>query len=207
MKKITVITITVFTSILLLALTYSLLIHKEGDPSADIIINIEHGDTLNQIKKKLMSEELIGSGVLFEFHVRLWRVGTKIKAGEYSLNRSYSISKIVEIITDGKSLLHKLTVPEGSSIKDIANLLDASPIKGGDDFIEFALSLERGSEYNFLKGVSLEGYLYPETYYFTRNATSKVVAEIMVKTFIEKVSSAIDDTIFNDKNRLHEIIT
>lgn len=147
-----------------------------------IIIEIEKGDNIFKIAKKLKEKGLIKSELFFIF--KAFKTGTynKIKAGEYAFYPSQSIEEVLTYFKEGKVYLHKVTIPEGSTIWQIAEILEANKICKKEEFLSLAENPLIAEKFN-LPGPTLEGYLYPDTYFFHKNTPPQIVIQTMVENF------------------------
>ena len=105
-----------------------------------------------------------------------------IKAGEYVFELPLSIQKILHIITEGKSLLHAATIPEGLTRMEIASHLESL------GFAERQAFMKASEDTSSISAIDhdardLEGYLFPETYFFPKGATSERIVSSMTSQF------------------------
>jgi len=153
----------------------------------------------------LEKENLIKNSYFFRTLLIITGNRNNIKKGIYPINNSMSSSKIIDILTSGKTKVIKITIPEGFNNRQIADLF----VKNGffstrQEFLAFAANKNILKAYNIL-GNDLEGYLFPETYYIPVGYEKQKVIELMVNTFFEKVSN-IPDFPQNFKERQQLII-
>jgi len=152
------------------------------------ILEIKRGMTLRQIAGELNRQQLIRTPRAFALLAFLKGKQDKILAGEYLLSASMAPQTILATITTGKFVLYTLTVPEGYRIQEIAELVAASGLGEKSRFLEETRNLEWIQSLG-IPGKNLEGYLFPDTYKFPKNAGEKRIVETMVKTFREKTAS------------------
>lgn len=146
----------------------------------DIEVEITKGISVVKISTILKEEKLIRSKTLFKVYIKLYSDKT-LKAGNYMLNRSMSLSEIVEVLEEGSkfdSSTLKLTFKEGQRITDYAKVVADSTNNNYEDVIAIFKDKNYMSElinkYWFLTNnilqdgiyYPLEGYLAPDTYYF-----------------------------------------
>lgn len=146
----------------------------------DIEVEITKGISVVKISNILKEEKLIRSKTLFKVYIKLYSNKT-LKAGNYMLNRSMSLSVIVEVLEEGSkfdSNTLKLTFKEGQRITDYAKVIADSTNNNYEDVIAIFKDKNYMSElinkYWFLTNnilqdgiyYPLEGYLAPDTYYF-----------------------------------------
>lgn len=165
---------------------------KTKKESTPILFTIEAGENILSVGKRLEEAGIIKNKLLFEILATLKEKNKKIKAGSYLLSPNLSLIQILNIIAKGEVYLIKVTITEGKSLKEISQLLNEKGIINFDltnfkikDFVQ---------KYPFLeevpKDVSLEGFLFPETYFFELNSNPKKVVEKFLEVFEEKTKEA-----------------
>jgi len=123
----------------------------------------------------------------------------------FSVNRKYgfytadnlSIEDLLLNISTGKQKYFKILVVDGYNIYDIGSLLDKEGIISYEDFIKTCLDktfITKLTGHNLL---SLEGFLYPDTYNFHREASAENVIRVMYKNFLKHLPGDFIKTISN----------
>ena len=160
--------------------------HYAGQPAnfdtKDMVVNIPSGQTFRATTTILFKAGIIKSPFKFNMVARLKGYDKRLKAGEYSLSASMPPIKVLEKLVKGEVNLYKLTVPEGLNIYQIAGLVAQAGFAEQTAFIENATDAAVAQEYGISAG-TFEGYLYPETYYFPKNAGTNTIISSMVKRF------------------------
>jgi UPF0755 protein len=112
-------------------------------------------------------------------------VESQLAAGEYELRPNMAPSEILGLMRQGAEAALSVTFPEGWRTEEIADRLDASGVVSRTEFLRAATRGPYG--YTFLAGLpaesSLEGYLFPDTYTFSRRVTATVVVDTMLRNF------------------------
>ena len=106
----------------------------------------------------------------------------QIKAGEYVILSNMSPMDIFNVLVNGKERLYRITIPEGYTMAQISDLVEQS----GWDIKKAFLSLTKDPDFiKTLKidALTLEGYLFPDTYYFPKNITAEKMIAYMVAHF------------------------
>jgi len=150
--------------------------------SKPVNFTVSSGQHLSAIARNLKSQELISDPSAFKLYVRLKKAGTRIKAGEYEMNTGMSPETILNILTSGKNKLYRLTIPEGKNIREIAERAQAAGLCSRQHFLSLCNDLEFINQFE-LPGMTLEGYLFPDTYFFSRETDCKTLIKKMVSTF------------------------
>ncbi len=109
----------------------------------------------------------------------------KLEAGEYEFSGWVFPWEVYLKISRGQKKLYKITIPEGYDIYDIANTLEKHSICKAEDFIKFANSPEIAKKYG-IKTYTMEGFLFPDTYYFSKNTHPIKIIDTMFKNFLKK---------------------
>jgi UPF0755 protein len=110
----------------------------------------------------------------------------RLKAGEYLFDHPENAIQVYDRLSRGDIYFHTVVVPEGFNMFDIAGAIEAAGVGSGDDFLKAAekdATLVRDLD---PQARSLEGYLFPDTYRFTRTQTMQDVVTEMVRRFRQK---------------------
>ena len=134
-----------------------------------------------------IAAELKKAGVIrSELAFRLWHSThpkPSLKAGEYLFEREASLPQVYGRIAHGDIYFHTVTIPEGYTIFDIAKAMDDAGLGSADDFVHIAETQTQLIADLDPQAKSLEGYLFPNTYEFTRTQTLEDMAAAMVHQF------------------------
>jgi UPF0755 protein len=167
---------------------------------------IEPGQSMKQIADNLESRNLIPSALVFRAYARYQKAAHRIPAGEHLVSLPASPVQILNQLRKGRIKLYRLTVPEGLTMEETAALAAASGFCGKEHF----LSLCRDPDFITDLGIpshTLEGFLFPETYFFQKTTRCRQVIEKMVTMFftvyISQWKKRAEDLGFS----LQEIIT
>lgn len=187
MKRLIIITIITLFLICFVALgVYLDLLNYANTPSGTEpvkkVVIIKSGQKFKAFSEMLFQKGLIEHPVKFRLFARIKKYDKRIKAGEYVLSAVMTPKKILEITVNGKIYLHRLTIPEGYNLKQIARAVSRAGFGSETDFLKAA------TDSNFvhakgIEGQTFEGYLYPDTYYFPRGTTPHEIISTMVNRF------------------------
>lgn len=146
------------------------------------VIEIAEGATFNSVSELLKREGLITNRVYFRL-LGLWtRNEKKIKPGEYGLHTAMRPMALLDLLVRGKVLHHPVVVPEGSNVRQIAKTLEASNLADAEAFMKAVEDPVLIEEFE-IEGKSLEGYLFPETYYFPKRTPPHDIVRRMITQF------------------------
>lgn len=152
------------------------------EPSGQTFVMLRPGFTTRRI-----ATELKGAGVIrSEEAFILWRYlhrGRSLKAGEYLFDKPSNIIGIQKRLRRGDVYLHTVVIPEGYTMFDIARAIQEAGLGSAEDFIKVAKTNTSLVADIAPNATSLEGYLFPETYEFSRMMSMEEMAAAMVCQF------------------------
>lgn len=178
----------------------------------DIVIDIPSGSTLNQIADILKENNLIKNKTLFKLYVRVSDNSSKLKSGKYLFNQAYSNEEIIKDLSQGKIYNEgiKITIPEGSTSMEIIDLLTKNKLGDEKTYTKLVNNpKEFYDKFEFLKDkeiTSLEGFLYPSTYYFKEDESEKEILSHMIEVFNSKYSETLRKKQKEEKKSLYDVI-
>jgi UPF0755 protein len=185
---------------------YVLLHAPTAQKAPEKLVEISRGMGIKQISTLLKRQEIIKYPLLFSTWARLTGVDQRIKAGEYSLSASLPPVDILALLEKGEIVLHKATIPEGSNIRQIAQILAAKGLVDEAEFIAAAHDQELIKRRN-IPTDSLEGYLFPDTYHFQKGVSAKAVVRTMLEQFDRNVPAQWRRRIEEMGFTLHQMVT
>ena len=152
------------------------------EPPAKTFVMLRPGYSTHRIAAELKSAGVIRSAEAFilwhDFHH-----GRSLKAGEYLFEKPANIIDVQKRLRRGDVYFHTVVVPEGFTMFDIARAIEAAGLGPADDFLKVAQSDTALIADIAPNAPSLEGYLFPDTYEFSRMQTMQEMAAAMVKQF------------------------
>lgn len=195
------------TGIVFIFLMYTYGNTPTGPSRAEQVVEIPPGMTLRQVSHSLAEKKLLNEPSTFILYTYLQGKQNQIQAGEYLFSPSMPPWKILNALTQGGSVLYTVTIPEGYRITEIAELLESKGLVDKAKFIEETRNQELLASFQIPSG-SLEGYLFPETYKFSKKAGAKQIVKTLLDTFRERVHQSGREQQAQEMNfTFHEIVT
>lgn len=158
----------------------------------NIEVKVNSGDSLNGVIDRLSSEKKIGNSYLIKWYIKTKGLSSNIKPGTYSFSDNTNIEDFVKGLEEGKDNINaiKITIPEGYDIEQIAQLLEKNGAFKKEDFINACKNYKLPSyiKKDDKKRYALEGYLFPDTYVFSKTVSCDEVIKTMLNRFEEVVS-------------------
>jgi len=183
--------------------------YSHGENKQIVKFEIQKGEGNAQIASRLEDQGLISGKYYFYYYVRTHNVLNKIMPGEYELSGNMTIAEIAEEITNEQQSFSKITFPEGWGSKDMAARLKENNLDG-DGFLKLVNSPDNfRDKYSFLKDpaiTNLEGYLFPDTYFFKQDASAEDIVSKMLDNFEEKMDMQMTADIQSQNKDIREII-
>jgi len=140
------------------------------------------GTSVPALSELLYGQGLVRSAGKFRWLVRFKGAARQIKAGEYQLSTGLRPGELLNKIIRGEVRLHQITFPEGYTLKQMAELLEASKLVNAERFIAAATDPPFVRSLG-IPAASLEGYLFPDTYRFARGLPVETVLRSFVTMF------------------------
>lgn len=161
----------------------------------DISFEVKTGMTTEDIAQDLQSHGIINNTLGFRILARLEGKDTKFKNGIYYFRVGMTNQSVLDQLVKGPAnQVVRVTIPEGYTVEDIANLLEKENLVSKEDFCKVAKDF---APYEYMKPAldnkdikySVEGFLFPDTYDFDKSYTAKQIMQIMVDNFDSKLST------------------
>ncbi|MBV9622536.1 MAG: endolytic transglycosylase MltG [Acidobacteria bacterium] len=151
-------------------------------PGASKLVMLRPGYSSRRIARELKAAGVIRSFDAFVLWHALHRRST-LKAGEYLFERSANVLEIHRRLARGDIYFHTVVIPEGFNMFDIASALENAGLGPAADFLKVATGDTFLVTDLAPQAASLEGYLFPNTYRFTRTQSMHEMAAEMVAQF------------------------
>jgi UPF0755 protein len=155
-----------------------------------VIISIPEGMTFRSATQTLIAEGLLKNEPLFLLWAKVTGADRKIKSGEYEVSTALSPLELLHILTEGQTLQRVVTIPEGLTFRQIAKILASKELGAEESFLCLNTDPEFLAQWG-LPPQGMEGYLYPDTYYFSRSVSPEEILGRMINRFYEALSPAL----------------
>jgi UPF0755 protein len=151
------------------------------EPPAKTFVMLHPGYSTRRIALELKSAGVIRSEQAFILWHYIHR--RPLQAGEYLFEKPADLRDVQRRLARGDVFFHTVVVPEGFTIFDIARAVEAAGLGSAENFLKVAQS-DTALIADLAPGApSLEGYLFPDTYQFSRMMSMHEMAGAMVKQF------------------------
>jgi len=166
----------IFSLILLIAILFTTSVYfpLEENFTTRKIINIPSGTNAKEIVDLLEKNEIIRkNNYTFRILIKIMKLEDQLKYGEYDLNPSMNMLQILDKLVKGEVITYKITIPEGYTYKQIAELLEKKEIAEKEAFLKLVKDSEK----------TPEGYLFPDTYEVPKKYGAENIVKLMLSNF------------------------
>ncbi len=151
-------------------------------PPANTSLLLHTGYSTRRIAAELKKAGVIRSALAFRLW-HAWHRKPSLKAGEYVFEREATLRQVHERIAHGDIYFHVVTIPEGYTMFDVARAMEDAGLGSAADFLQVAETQTQLISDLAPEAKSLEGYLFPNTYQFTRTQSLEEMAATMGRQF------------------------
>ncbi|MCL2440334.1 MAG: endolytic transglycosylase MltG [Treponema sp.] len=165
-------------------------------------IDVRRGESSQSVGLRLERAGLIRDRYFWNLICRLEK--EHIKTGTYKIEEPLSQIALLKLFVSGKQILYRVTIPEGVTLKRAARILDEAGICSFDDFLASANDKAIINDYN-IPASSMEGYLFPDTYFFPKEYPADKTVRTMADNFfgrIENISPSVKNMSSGELNRI-----
>ena len=167
---------------------------------------ISDGDTWNSLGLRLKNENLIRSllwyKIQLQIQLRLQKRPITLKAGSYIWPRFLNTQELIAFFQIAQpQKTYSVTIPEGFSRRQVALLLEKNAILSAEDFLKESSNIAKyAAKYNLPlpleystqpEQFTLEGFLFPDTYFLPKTFSAEKMVELMLKNFIQNLEKIV----------------
>ena len=167
---------------------------------------VQKGSPLDAIARHLHTEGVLNQVWVFRLWARWSGMDRRIKPGEYLFPKALSPLELLTRLSQGQLVRRTITIPEGFSLVQIAQLLEQRGFGAAESFLCLNADPEFLADWR-LPANSLEGYLYPATYQFSVRAPAREILGRMIARFYAAWEPVLERRAAELGLSLHEVVT
>ncbi len=160
-------------------------------PGADVTVQVEQGDSTSRIAQKLHDADVVTSSLLFRSLAWMEGRGKDFQAGIYRLHVGMHYGEVFALLEQGPQAAARVTIPEGFSLKQVAERVGQDTFISEDAFLAAAVSGRFTSDYLPAGKSNLEGFLFPKTYDLSAGDDGSSLIQQMLDQF-DKETAGLD---------------
>ncbi len=183
---------------------------NDSQSTKSVIILVNKGENPNDLTRMLVSENIVSDGRTMIWLGRLTRKWKSIKAGEYQVSPNMTPLEIFRTLSSGISVLYPITIREGENMYEVADDLQVKGLAKKEQFVALCKNIDFIRSLGVFREFTprnLEGYLFPDTYFFNHSTPVEEMVKRMVRHFFDYWSKEQDDRAHELKLSRHEVIT
>jgi peptidoglycan lytic transglycosylase G len=186
---------------------FDLLLERPGSPlAAPIRIDVAVGEPMRTTARKLQSAGLVPSAAALTLWARWKGVDRQIRHGAYQFTKALPPLALLEKMRTGEAMAIRVTLPEGGTSRELALLLERADLGDARRYLE----LMRDSTFAHSLGISadgLEGYLFPDTYFFSPLDRPESILETFVGGFHKAFTPDMIAEAERQRLTTHQVVT
>ncbi len=169
-------------------------------------VMIEEGDSMAKIVERLKQADLIENGKWFLILSEVLGKDRHIQAGRYDFNKGMTLYSIFDKLIEGKVTPIEVLIPEGLTIREIAQILKKGIGIDSAKFVKIAVDSQIAESLN-IPASNLEGYLFPNTYRLNWGTDPAKLIQVMVNEFKKVFTPALSERAKEINFSMHEVVT
>ena len=189
-----------------IALVVLVLFWPQPNPSYVSKVSVITGSTLGEISKQLYEKKIISNEQMFRWAVQVMGKEKEIPVGTFQLVDTQSNYDIIKQLVYGSPELIKVRLLEGWSVKQIAAHLNEVMGFKPDEILDISKDYRFLKKHN-IKDSTIEGYLFPDTYFFFNGDTPTSVLDNVVSEYKNFWRDAFRDRAQELNMTEHEVVT
>jgi UPF0755 protein len=167
-------------------------------------VYIKENLSTEEIAEKLKSENIIKNKLIFLLLAKYLDIEENLKSGIYEFKEKMNVRDVLIKLTEGGLPPYiKVTIPEGLKLTEIAEIFEKNNLCSKEQFLNEIKNIDKYRKYIFENVDNLEGFLYPDTYFFEKENLTKNI-EMMLNNFNNKFEEVYKN--YNGKLNKYDIL-
>ena len=151
--------------------------------TGEVRLFIPSGMTFSQVTQQLRQQQMLSHPRIYDWVARWLEAPKRIKAGEFLVSRDWTTWEVLGHLIRGKGIRHRVTIPEGLNFRQIAARLETKDFGETDTYLALMKDPALLARTGIAEAKTLEGFLYPETYFFSRVERPRQILAAMISQY------------------------
>ena len=180
-----------------------------GERGVPVYFTVRPGMSVSEIGKELYERGIIDSEMKFWWTAKLNGFENKVKSGTFAMQTGMTPRDALEILVYGNTVTIRFTIPEGFSVRDIAQRLDDEGLVKADAFISLAKTYRPYPYVEERENVlyAVEGFLFPDTYEINGEFDAARIMQMMAENFDRRLTKEMRDRAREMDLSIYELVT
>ncbi|EGK60115.1 aminodeoxychorismate lyase [Centipeda periodontii DSM 2778] len=180
-----------------------------GERGVPVYFTVRPGMSVSEIGKELYERGIIDSEMNFWWTAKLNGFENKVKSGTFAMQTGMTPRDALEILVYGNTVTIRFTIPEGFSVRDIAQRLDDEGLVKADAFISLAKTYRPYPYVEEHENVryAVEGFLFPDTYEINGEFDAARIMQMMAENFDRRLTKEMRDRAREMDLSIYELVT
>ena len=180
-----------------------------GERGVPVYFTVRPGMSVSEIGKELYERGIIDSEMKFWWTAKLNGFENKVKSGTFAMQTGMTPRDALEILVYGNTVTIRFTIPEGFSVRDIAQRLDDEGLVKADAFISLAKTYRPYPYVEEHENVryAVEGFLFPDTYEINGEFDATRIMQMMAENFDRRLTKEMRDRAREMDLSIYELVT
>ena len=180
-----------------------------GERGVPVYFTVRPGMSVSEIGKELYERGIIDSEMKFWWTAKLNGFENKVKSGTFAMQTGMTPRDALEILVYGNTVTIRFTIPEGFSVRDIAQRLDDEGLVKADAFISLAKTYRPYPYVEEHENVryAAEGFLFPDTYEINGEFDAARIMQMMAENFDRRLTKEMRDRAREMDLSIYELVT
>ncbi len=180
-----------------------------GERGVPVYFTVRPGMSVSEIGKELYERGIIDSEMKFWWTAKLNGFENKVKSGTFAMQTGMTPRDALEILVYGNTVTIRFTIPEGFSVRDIAQRLDDKGLVKADAFISLAKTYRPYPYVEEHENVryAVEGFLFPDTYEINGEFDAARIMQMMAENFDRRLTKEMRDRAREMDLSIYELVT
>ena len=180
-----------------------------GERGVPVYFTVRPGMSVSEIGKELYERGIIDSEMKFWWTAKLNGFENKVKSGTFAMQTGMTPRDALEILVYGNTVTIRFTIPEGFSVRDIAQRLDDEGLVKADAFISLAKTYRPYPYVEERENVlyAVEGFLFPDTYEINGEFDAARIMQMMAENFDRRLTKDMRDRAREMDLSIYELVT
>lgn len=171
--------------VLLAAAALAAVLRHEMSPLPEagaITVEVRRGAPMGEVARILEERGAVRDATLFTWLARLQGKAARIRAGRHEIPPGLSAPAVLDLLVEGKTRLARIVVPEGLTAEEAARVVEKQAVFTAAEYLALTKDSTLADSLG-VPGPTLEGYLFPETYFVDPDVSAREFVALQTRTF------------------------